>query len=133
MPMGNRFLLFFTMIFLHIIDDFYLQGILINLKQKSWWKEQTDDKLYKNDYKIALLIHGFSWSFTITLPYLIISLTTDNDILVYMLIATYILNTIAHAYIDHTKANKRMINLIVDQLLHMFQILMTWILIMSTL
>ena len=29
----------FLMIFLHIIDDFCLQGIMASMKQKSWWQE----------------------------------------------------------------------------------------------
>ena len=29
---------FLLMILLHVIDDFHLQGILANMKQKEWWK-----------------------------------------------------------------------------------------------
>ena len=65
-----QFFVFIMMIFCHIIDDFYLQGILAKLKQKNWWKENAPDSLYKNDYMAALIIHSLSWSIMITIPYL---------------------------------------------------------------
>lgn len=36
--MNNCFLLL-LMIFLHIVDDYYLQGILASMKQKEWWNK----------------------------------------------------------------------------------------------
>ena len=45
-------ILIFTMIFCHIVDDYYLQGWLASAKQKSWWETNAPDELYKNDYKI---------------------------------------------------------------------------------
>lgn len=56
------------MLFCHIVDDYYLQGILASMKQKKWWQENAPDKLYEYDYLIALLMHGFSWAFMIMLP-----------------------------------------------------------------
>ena len=45
--------LLLLMIFAHIVDDYYLQGILASMKQKSWWTKQEGYKsLYKNDYKM---------------------------------------------------------------------------------
>ena len=36
---------------MHIVDDYYLQGILAKMKQKSWWKEvapfESEQVLYK--------------------------------------------------------------------------------------
>ena len=65
----NKIFILIAMIFLHIIDDYKLQGILASMKQKKWWKEQNDYKsMYKYDYIIALLTHSFSWSFMIMLP-----------------------------------------------------------------
>lgn len=43
-------MIFLTMIFLHIVDDYYLQGILAQMKQKKFWKEQAPDVKYKYDY-----------------------------------------------------------------------------------
>ncbi len=53
--MGNVFVLL-SMIFLHIVDDYYLQGILASMKQKSWWEENAPQRLYKYDYIVALTI-----------------------------------------------------------------------------
>ena len=38
------------MIFCHIIDDYYLQGILASMKQKSWWKNNYPDKRKSRGY-----------------------------------------------------------------------------------
>ena len=114
------------MIFWHLIDDYKLQGILANMKQRKWWKENADKDLYKNDYKMALIEHAFSWSFTTTLPFLIIAFIQKNELLAVLLIICYIINTAIHAFIDDLKANKFMINLVEDQLIHLVQIICTW-------
>ena len=55
--MSKIFILLF-MIMMHIVDDYYLQGILASMKQKSWWKKQANYKdKYSNDYLIALMMH----------------------------------------------------------------------------
>ena len=111
----------FVMIFAHIVDDYYLQGILAKMKQKSWWKENSPDELYKRDYIVALLMHAFSWSFMINLPTLLVS---RNYILmcIFMVINTYI-----HACVDNEKANKHSINLVIDQTFHLIQIVNLWL------
>jgi len=128
---SQRLLILFIMIFCHLIDDYKLQGILANMKQRQWWKENANKYMYKDDYKVALIEHAFSWSFTTTLPLLYIAITQHNTLLSWLLIFSYIINTIAHAKIDNEKANKHTINLIVDQSLHLFQILLTWIITMA--
>ena len=65
--MNNCFLLL-LMIFLHIVDDYYLQGILASMKQKEWWHKAAPEKMYRYDYIVALIMHGFSWAFMIMLP-----------------------------------------------------------------
>lgn len=120
--MIDKGLVLLYMIFLHIFDDFHLQGILADMKQKSWWEEQIKDSLYKHDYIIALFIHAFSWSFMIALPVIAYyGWITRIDI-----IFVIVLNCIVHAYIDDKKANKKTLNLVEDQLLHLFQIITTW-------
>lgn len=112
----------FTMIFAHIVDDYYLQGILASLKQKSWWENQKSYKpMYKYDYIVALIMHAFSWSFMISLPILYLGFTK-------WIAVAIILNTIIHGIVDDLKANKGKINLIVDQSIHIIQIVITWIL-----
>ena len=118
----NIFILL-AMIFLHIIDDYKLQGILASMKQNKWWREQKEYKdLYKNDYLMALVEHSFSWTFMIMLP---IAFTLHFNI-GWWLIA-YILNMAIHAFIDNLKANKFKINLVTDQFIHLTQIVITWL------
>lgn len=121
--MNNIFILL-TMIFLHIIDDFKLQaGVLNYLKQKSWWKEQKEYRdLYKYDYISALIMHSFSWSFMIMLP---IAFALNFNIGKWII--AYIVNMFIHAFVDDLKANKLKINLVVDQSIHIVQIVVTWL------
>lgn len=121
------------MIWCHIIDDYCLQGILKDLKQKDWWAKQTDNKMYKNDYKVALLCHAFSWSCSISiipLVYTIINKATiaHVDAVLFSLIITLIFNVIIHYNVDDMKANAKLINLVVDQSIHLVQIILTFIL-----
>jgi hypothetical protein len=131
MNFSQRLLILFIMIFCHLIDDYKLQGILANMKQRQWWKENADKYLYRNDYKMALIEHAFSWSFMITLPFLVISFIQNNSFLTILLIISYFINTAIHAFIDNLKANKHVINLVEDQLDHLVQIICTWIILMA--
>lgn len=120
-------LLLFIMIFCHILDDFYLQGWLASAKQRSWWRNADYWKhfeLYRNDYKMALFIHAFSWSFMMMLPLLVYSLVKGVS-LNGIFIGFYMSNLIIHAYVDNLKANESKINLIQDQLVHLGQIIVT--------
>ena len=116
------------MIFLHIIDDFHLQGRLIDMKQKSWWQERTADKKYQYDYIVCLLFHSFSWAFMIMIPILISSFYFNGGFfqLEKQFIVFILMNTTVHAIIDDLKANNKSINLIQDQFLHLEQILITY-------
>ena len=49
---GYKILILLAMIFCHIVDDYYSQGILASMKQKEWWKNNAPDSLYKHDYLI---------------------------------------------------------------------------------
>ena len=119
-------LVLFAMIFCHIVDDYYLQGILANLKQKSWWRNQESyNENYKYDYIIALIMHSFSWSFMIILPFILIGVNQ------YAIVISIAINTIIHAFIDDLKANKKRINLVQDQAIHILQILLTWFVIVN--
>ena len=119
----NIWFILLSMIFLHIIDDYKLQaGVLNNLKQKKFWEENAPDELYKYDYIWALIMHSFSWSFMIMLPFAYIL----NFYLNIPFIITFVLNLITHAIIDDLKANRHAINLIQDQIFHIIQIIFTW-------
>ena len=45
-----KYIILITMIFCHIVDDYYSQGILASMKQKEWWIKNAPDKQYKYDY-----------------------------------------------------------------------------------
>ena len=94
------------------------------MKQKDWWVEQTGfTKLYKYDYIVALLVHSFSWSFMILLPFFI----TSSFNITPVILGAFCVNIVIHAVVDDLKANKKKINLWVDQLIHLIQIIATWI------
>lgn len=115
-------MIFLTMVFMHILDDYRLQGILASMKQKEWWEAQKEYKpLYKYDYIAALIMHSFSWSFMIMLP---IAIMLNFDISIGFVIALFV-NMIVHCIVDDLKANKKKINLVVDQTIHIIQILIT--------
>ena len=122
----SKILLLIGMIQLHIVDDYMLQGILASLKQKQWWEKNYPQEIYKNDYKIALLTHAFSWSFMVMIIPVLVGIHTNNISIVH--ITVFIVNWIIHAFIDNKKANDLVINLWHDQLLHISQIVMTWVL-----
>ena len=114
-----------AMIFCHIVDDYYLQGILASMKQKSWWqKSESYSEKYRYDYVMALIEHAFSWTFMVMLPIFIVS---KFQIDVFMCLV-FLANWIIHAVVDDLKANKKKINLIQDQVIHLVQIFVTFIL-----
>lgn len=117
----------FAMIFFHILDDFTIQsiGFLSRGKQKSWWEINEPDPLYENDYVVALLMHSFSWAFIIMVPVWFALRGQLPGICLVMIVV----NMIIHAIVDHLKANRHAINLITDQLIHLVQILVTFIVI----
>ena len=113
-----------AMIFLHIVDDYYLQGWLASAKQKTWWEENAPDKMYSRDYIAALLMHAMSWSFMIMLPIA----TAFNFDVPPMFAIIWLANVVIHATVDNLKANCHTINLIQDQMIHMLQIVLTlWV------
>lgn len=117
-----------SMLFCHIIDDFCLQGILASMKQKSWWGKNYPNEKYKNDYKVALLMHSASWSFMTMLPISIIAIVNKYSEKFWVeWLFLFLINMIIHSIIDDLKANKQKINLVVDQTVHLIQLAITWI------
>lgn len=129
-----KIFIFLTMIFLHIIEDFNIQGIFFKLKQKQYWEEQfihakdpyAEFYMYRNDYKACIIAHSFSWSFLVELPIIVYALWKNNLIMSIIYIASILINTIIHSAIDNLKDNEHKISLTVDQQLHFCQILFTW-------
>lgn len=119
--------IFLCMLFCHIVDDYYLQGVLAKMKQKSWWHQQTDDDpMYLKDWIPALIAHGVSWSFMMMLPCNVYLLIYKPDS-IYLFSLMFIWNVWMHCRTDHCKCNKHEINLICDQAIHMLQIGLTFL------
>jgi hypothetical protein len=122
------------MLFCHIVDDFYLQGKLAQMKQRDWWGENIPSSLawkdrlkYLKDYKMALGIHAFSWAFMMQLS-IMFCMFWKNQFGLYMLVYVilFLINSLIHFYVDNLKANSYKINLIFDQLIHIVQVFITW-------
>jgi len=123
----NIILVLIFMIFFHILDDFHFQGVLASMKQRKWWEENAPDALYRNDYFVALFIHGFSWAVMVFIPVFVYRFYMGMEILDVGMLILFIATFYGHAYIDDKKANIHSINLITDQLLHLVQILWIWV------
>lgn len=123
--MTHQLILLISILFFHIFDDFYLQGILAKMKQKEWWKKQTDNSLYKCDYIVALIAHAFSWCTMVHIPCFIyrhlFNPIRDSELL--SIVFLFIVMLLSHAVIDDLKANKHRINLVIDQTLHVLQVI----------
>lgn len=110
----------------HVIDDFVLQPICLSkLKQKDWWIEECKKKSlkfsdYNADYLMAMWIHAMSWSIMVLLPWMLFHEINDN-----YLFWIFLVNAVVHFIIDDMKANKHLLNLKTDQLLHFSQISIT--------
>ena len=118
--------LLLCMIFCHIVDDYYLQGQLASMKQKSWWMAHAPNKLYQYDYIMALLMHSFSWAFMVMLIPFLYNYHYNNEKLLGWCYIFFLANLLIHMVVDYLKANEKSINLIADQLMHMAQISITW-------
>lgn len=123
MTESGAWFVLFLMLFLHICDDYYFQGILASMKQKSWWtKQENYSDVYQHDYIVALVEHAFSWTFMIMLPIMILYHFSFTPFIMFF----FLCNWIIHGITDHCKANLKAINLIQDQTIHVCQIFLTW-------
>ena len=118
--MNKAILVLVLMILGHLLADYPLQGWLAQSKQKSYWENQ--DKKYKHDYIPALIGHATMWSIIVFAP--IMYFSWDKLGFWWLLLPA---NIFLHYFIDNEKANKKSINLWQDQLWHLYQIIITWI------
>lgn len=110
------------MLLAHFFADFHLQGILADMKQEQWWKQQERyNSKNKYDYLAALVIHSAEWTLWMMIP---LFLLPHLDLGMFLLLAA--LNIVVHSLTDNSKANYRDINLVQDQALHLAQIAFTY-------
>lgn len=125
----SKILLLLVMIFMHIVDDYYLQGWLASAKQKKYWEKNAPDDMYKHDYIMALFMHSFSWTFMIMIipsVYALVVTTNINNVSL-AIVLVFLINLCIHMATDNDKANLKRINLVQDQLIHLAQIIITWV------
>lgn len=123
-----------AMYFLHVIEDFHVQGLLGQLKQKKTWVEYCKNEpesfqRYRNDYKVCLLLHAFEWSCFIMAPMFVLMLgyyKAWTFSIIIPLFMTLGLNIRLHYDIDDMKCNRMEISLVTDQIIHAIQIFVTW-------
>ena len=125
--MTYKILILLGMVFCHIVDDYYLQGWLASAKQRAWWEKNNPSPLYKNDYLMALVEHAFSWTCMIHLPIIVLMVLSGVYANIYLFILLFAINWTVHIITDNAKANQLRINLVQDQLIHISQIVITWI------
>ena len=120
-------ILLLAMLFCHIVDDYYLQGVLGQLKQRQWWIQNAPDAIYENDYKVALMEHALSWTCCIHIPIAahIAYCGWSYDEIAFLIV--FVVDWLIHAVVDDLKANKHKINLMQDQAIHIIQVIVTWI------
>lgn len=118
--------LFLFMVLLHLFADFTLQGILADLKQRSWWRAQCQrhgvpSSMYEYDHICGLVCHSLYWTLLTFSPLIFLWSSAMQAL------AIVVINTVIHAVIDNAKANRYKINLIQDQILHLAQIAFTMV------
>lgn len=110
------------MLLAHFFADFHLQGILADMKQEQWWKQQDRyNSKYKYDYLAALVIHSAEWTLWIMIP---LFLLPHLDLGIFLILVA--INIVVHSLTDNSKANCRDINLVQDQIIHLAQIAFTY-------
>ena len=117
--MDENIIVLTLMILGHLIADYPLQGWLAQAKSKLYWAGHP--KQNQKDCIAALICHGTMWGIIIFLPIIHFSW----QIGLWWLLLPW--NIITHCVIDHLKANLKTINLWQDQLLHLCQIVITWL------
>ena len=130
---ANVVVLIISMLVLHVIADFHLQGCLADLKQKRWWMDNVFSKgfnhKYDKDYLAALAMHGLEWSIIVHIPVFWLAWThlPDTSTRYLILLASVLIQAVLHAVIDDLKCNRYKLNLIQDQMLHIGQLILIYL------
>ena len=117
---NSLILVLVLMILSHLIADFPLQGWLAKAKARYYWENAPKEN--RKDYIAALLAHSTMWGIIVFIP--IMWYSWCNLGWLWLLLPA---NIAIHCLVDDLKANKKKINLIQDQLLHLTQIVITLI------
>ena len=140
--LNNTIYVFWLCMLLHLLADFHFQGVLANMKQKSWWQYQVKKRFgpteeanratrvfggkledhyelptwYDYDWFAGLLCHAAMWGIITYLPMIYTTKAWLWSVLVGV-------NICLHAIVDHLKCNRiGTLNLNQDQFLHLVQV-----------
>jgi len=128
-------LILIVMLFLHVYADYSLQGILADMKQRSWWIEklgikyakEPENSMYSKDYLVALITHAFEWTFVVMIPMLYFCVKNSCEMpMIIVYVVLLVSETGVHAEIDNDKANNKILSLAGDQFLHIVQVFFIW-------
>lgn len=131
--LNNTIYVFWLCFLCHLIADYNLQGILAQMKQKSWWRKEVKKHFgkrpkgtkggyvalpswYDHDWIAGLLCHAAMWGIITYLPMIYTTKAWLWSVLVGV-------NICLHAIVDYLKCNRMgTLNLNQDQFLHLVQI-----------
>lgn len=120
------YVILLIMFFLHITSDYYLPNNLTKIEQIWWWIENSPNSKYRNDYIVALIEHGFIWTFIIHTPFFIIYFLRIYTIQPWIPIITFLFNWVIYTITTDLRVNKLELNLVENQVINLFQIIITW-------
>lgn len=120
--MNHALVVLSLMVLGHLLADYPLQGWLAQSKAKAYWENSPEKN--KKDYIPALICHAAMWGIMIFLPSVCWCGAEHSIGWIWLMLP---INIAIHAIIDDLKANKKAINLWQDQLLHLVQIIVTWL------
>jgi hypothetical protein len=119
--MSIEFVFVWTL-FMHVLDDYGLQGVWHSMKQKTWVGNEDELKHPPVLGAIpALLCHALSWSFMTMLPLAYYYHFNVNIFFVLFFFA----NTCWHAIIQNNKPYAKGVSFVTEQAFHIVQILVT--------
>lgn len=118
-----QFKFFMWTLFMHCVGDYILQSDwLATFKQKKSWEQHPQYvPKYQHDFIVPLFVHSFIYSVCINAYPLLMDWKVAAIVPAWCIV---IVCTLIHMFIDHCKANKMTLNLIEDQLLHLFWIVL---------
>lgn len=115
---------FIFMIFAHIVADFYIHGVVNSAMSKDWWLRNQPGIRNRYDYIVFVVLHSIFWTFSILFP---IAYKLNFAFSWFYTIA-FVLNAVLHGFADNIRINHKEINLIVQEIVHLWQITLTYLL-----
>ena len=114
------------MLLLHVVTEFVLHPVaLLRIKQKTYWEQPEHPNGGKDASAMAIALNAILWSVMIMLPLMYYS--TDGDLI---LLLVFLVNLLAHAYIDEYATNRHKLTFVTAQSLYLLQLTITFLITM---